>query len=197
MILNFSNSEPTFPGRAPSNERLVILTLGVLLSYRECTRGGFCNFMHLKPISRELRRELYGRRKKKYWNFLKQYIFLKEGLENLFWFVKTSSLSLSPGTALAPAPENDAPAPRIADVIARGGGRGIESAQDDSEGSRDRPTDSLLPVSSSEQFFFFFLWTILLFLFFFLFFNKLVAFSIKQICYSICTTCLHGHLLIK
>ncbi|KAJ8316221.1 hypothetical protein KUTeg_006235 [Tegillarca granosa] len=26
----------------------------------ECTRGGFCNFMHLKPISRELRRELYG-----------------------------------------------------------------------------------------------------------------------------------------
>ncbi|KAH0624801.1 hypothetical protein JD844_032620, partial [Phrynosoma platyrhinos] len=30
----------------------------------ECTRGGFCNFMHLKPISRELRRELYGRRRK-------------------------------------------------------------------------------------------------------------------------------------
>nr|XP_010945643.1 splicing factor U2AF 35 kDa subunit-like [Camelus bactrianus] len=31
----------------------------------ECSRGGFCNFMHLKPISRELRRELYGRRGKK------------------------------------------------------------------------------------------------------------------------------------
>ncbi|XP_029598873.1 splicing factor U2AF 35 kDa subunit [Oncorhynchus nerka] len=30
----------------------------------ECTRGGFCNFMHLKPISRELRRDLYGRRRK-------------------------------------------------------------------------------------------------------------------------------------
>ncbi|KAL3885270.1 hypothetical protein ACJMK2_025354 [Sinanodonta woodiana] len=30
----------------------------------ECTRGGFCNFMHLKPISRELRRELYGRTRK-------------------------------------------------------------------------------------------------------------------------------------
>jgi len=29
----------------------------------ECTRGGFCNFMHLKPISRELRRRLYGRRR--------------------------------------------------------------------------------------------------------------------------------------
>ncbi|XP_078323924.1 splicing factor U2AF 26 kDa subunit-like isoform X1 [Crassostrea virginica] len=31
----------------------------------ECTRGGFCNFMHLKPISRELRRELYGRSRRK------------------------------------------------------------------------------------------------------------------------------------
>lgn len=29
----------------------------------ECTRSGFCNFMHLKPISRELRQELYGRRR--------------------------------------------------------------------------------------------------------------------------------------
>ena len=27
----------------------------------ECTRSGFCNFMHLKPISRDLRKELYGR----------------------------------------------------------------------------------------------------------------------------------------
>ena len=32
----------------------------------ECTRGGFCNFMHLKSISRELRRELYGRQRKKH-----------------------------------------------------------------------------------------------------------------------------------
>ncbi|CAL8097377.1 unnamed protein product [Orchesella dallaii] len=30
----------------------------------ECTRSGFCNFMHLKPISRELRRYLYSRRRK-------------------------------------------------------------------------------------------------------------------------------------
>ena len=30
----------------------------------ECTRGGFCNFMHLKPISRDLRRKLYGRKDK-------------------------------------------------------------------------------------------------------------------------------------
>ena len=27
----------------------------------ECTRSGFCTFMHLKPISRKLRGELYGR----------------------------------------------------------------------------------------------------------------------------------------
>uniref|UniRef100_A0A672L0K3 Uncharacterized protein n=1 Tax=Sinocyclocheilus grahami TaxID=75366 RepID=A0A672L0K3_SINGR len=27
---------------------------------------GFCNFMHLKPISREPRRELHGRRRKRY-----------------------------------------------------------------------------------------------------------------------------------
>ena len=31
----------------------------------ECTRGGFCNFMHLKPISRELRHRLYGRKDKR------------------------------------------------------------------------------------------------------------------------------------
>ncbi|XP_048834848.1 splicing factor U2AF 35 kDa subunit-like [Brienomyrus brachyistius] len=30
-----------------------------------CTRGGFCNFMHRKPFSRELRKELYGRRRKR------------------------------------------------------------------------------------------------------------------------------------
>ncbi|XP_062499411.1 splicing factor U2AF 26 kDa subunit-like [Corticium candelabrum] len=28
----------------------------------ECTRGGFCNFMHLKPISKDLRRKLFGSR---------------------------------------------------------------------------------------------------------------------------------------
>lgn len=27
-----------------------------------CQKGAFCNFMHLKPISRELRRKLYGSR---------------------------------------------------------------------------------------------------------------------------------------
>lgn len=31
----------------------------------ECTRSGFCNFMHLKPISRKLRHELYGRTARK------------------------------------------------------------------------------------------------------------------------------------
>uniref|UniRef100_T1JL40 Splicing factor U2af 38 kDa subunit n=1 Tax=Strigamia maritima TaxID=126957 RepID=T1JL40_STRMM len=30
----------------------------------ECIRSGFCNFMHLKTISRDLRRELFGRNKR-------------------------------------------------------------------------------------------------------------------------------------
>jgi splicing factor U2AF subunit len=29
-----------------------------------CTRGGYCNFMHLKPISPKLRKKLFGRRSK-------------------------------------------------------------------------------------------------------------------------------------
>ncbi|KAM3837216.1 splicing factor U2AF 35 kDa subunit isoform 5-T5 [Vipera latastei] len=48
----------------------------------ECTRGGFCNFMHLKPISRELRRELYGRRRKK----LSDLIFCSHGVGFFFFF---------------------------------------------------------------------------------------------------------------
>lgn len=51
------------------NSVLFLLQLSPAVSlyhHRECTRGGFCNFMHLKPISRELRRELYGRRRKGY-----------------------------------------------------------------------------------------------------------------------------------
>jgi len=35
--------------------------MSVCVCVSECTRGGFCNFMHLKPISRELKRELYTR----------------------------------------------------------------------------------------------------------------------------------------
>eukprot|EP00124_Ichthyophonus_hoferi_P003046 Ihof_evm6s240 gene=Ihof_evmTU6s240 len=27
----------------------------------ECTRGGFCNFMHVKPLGKELRKHLFGR----------------------------------------------------------------------------------------------------------------------------------------
>ncbi|KAB1273976.1 IGF-like family receptor 1 [Camelus dromedarius] len=34
----------------------------------ECTRGGFCNFMHLRPISRNLRRQLYGRGPRRSYN---------------------------------------------------------------------------------------------------------------------------------
>lgn len=122
-------TEPSFYGSA-----LVILTLRVLLSSRECTRGGFCNFMHLKPISRELRRELYGRRKKKYTDF-----FFNGGENSLkkpFGLKNKMPLSVSPGTALTP--ENDVPAPRIVGVTATGGGQGIESALEDSERSQNR-----------------------------------------------------------
>ena len=30
-----------------------------------CGRGGYCNFMHLKPISRDLRKHLFGRYKRR------------------------------------------------------------------------------------------------------------------------------------
>ncbi|KAK9836330.1 hypothetical protein WJX81_006159 [Elliptochloris bilobata] len=30
-----------------------------------CTRGGYCNFMHLRPISKDLRKRLFGRYKKR------------------------------------------------------------------------------------------------------------------------------------
>ena len=57
------------PLRSNVNSAAVLLSYSTNSStplHRECTRGGFCNFMHLKPISRELRRELYGRRRKRY-----------------------------------------------------------------------------------------------------------------------------------
>lgn len=28
-----------------------------------CNRGGYCNFMHLKPIGKDLRKKLFGRYK--------------------------------------------------------------------------------------------------------------------------------------
>jgi hypothetical protein len=34
----------------------------------ECTRGGFCNFMHLKPISKALRKKLYNRKERRGYN---------------------------------------------------------------------------------------------------------------------------------
>jgi len=53
------------------NKRPIVAELSPVTDFREaccrqyemgeCTRGGFCNFMHLKPISRELRHSLYGR----------------------------------------------------------------------------------------------------------------------------------------
>lgn len=79
------------------------LTLRALfIPGRECTRGGFCNFMHLKPISRELRRELYGRRRKRYGS-PKAEMHIGEGRQNLLMIVVSCQASLSltlPGTAL-------------------------------------------------------------------------------------------------
>lgn len=117
------------------------LTLPALLSPRECTRGGFCNFMHLKPISRELRRELYGRRRKR--------CCIAAGAASaaLHHSHNRSPFSFSPppGTALAHAPANGAPAPGIDDGTARGGGRGTENAPDASRRRPDRSTKSLPP----------------------------------------------------
>lgn len=42
--------------------KIVKIIINFLL-FRECTRSGFCNFMHLKPISRDLRRYLYNRKR--------------------------------------------------------------------------------------------------------------------------------------
>lgn len=47
----------------PRQRIILFFFLGALC--RGCTRGGFCNFMHLKPISRDLRRQLYGHRRKR------------------------------------------------------------------------------------------------------------------------------------
>lgn len=91
--------------------------------------------MHLKPISRELRRELYGRRRKRWVDFRLWCQTLPSVCSLIDWLT-----SLPPGIALARAPGNDAPAPGTDDeTAARGGDRGTESALEDSEGSRDRP----------------------------------------------------------
>ena len=34
----------------------------------ECTRGRYCNFMRLKPISKDLRKKLYNRKKRRGYN---------------------------------------------------------------------------------------------------------------------------------
>jgi splicing factor U2AF subunit len=55
------------------NGRPIVVEFSPVTDFREatcrqyeentCNRGGFCNFMHLKPISRDLRRRLFGRYK--------------------------------------------------------------------------------------------------------------------------------------
>lgn len=138
--------------------------------------------MHLKPISRELRRELYGRRRKRFKNHVKSQILVRV----------VSDVRLFPsGTALAHAPENAVPAPGTDDGIVKDEGHGIESAM---EGFKQAPTDPGVPPRPSP-----FLPAVMTNLFFFLLFlsncckcfplfsflrQASVSFSIKQICNS-------------
>ncbi|XP_021774167.1 splicing factor U2af small subunit B-like isoform X1 [Chenopodium quinoa] len=56
--------------------RLIIVDFSPVTDFREatcrqyeennCNRGGYCNFMHLKRISRELRRQLFGRYRRRH-----------------------------------------------------------------------------------------------------------------------------------
>uniref|UniRef100_A0A0K0ECN7 Splicing factor U2AF 35 kDa subunit n=1 Tax=Strongyloides stercoralis TaxID=6248 RepID=A0A0K0ECN7_STRER len=54
------NGEPIYPELSPVTD----FREGCCRQYEQggCTKGAFCNFMHLKPISRDLHRRLYGRR---------------------------------------------------------------------------------------------------------------------------------------
>ena len=64
MILHTFNSvfKKDLPSASTKSKVLTkFLNLTGQYEMGECVRSGFCNFMHLKPISRELRRELYGR----------------------------------------------------------------------------------------------------------------------------------------
>jgi hypothetical protein len=54
-LLKNARAAPSLFSRHP-----VYPPLGFIL-YLLCARSGFCNFMHLKPISRKLRSDLYGR----------------------------------------------------------------------------------------------------------------------------------------
>ncbi|CAK0785538.1 hypothetical protein CVIRNUC_008748 [Coccomyxa viridis] len=57
------------------NGRPILVEFSPVTDFREatcrqyeentCTRGGYCNFMHLRPISKGLRKDLFGRYKKK------------------------------------------------------------------------------------------------------------------------------------
>lgn len=62
VLPNISLLTNSFP--FPNYKMIQLLNFLSILFFSECTRSGFCNFMHLKPISRELRRELYGRKRR-------------------------------------------------------------------------------------------------------------------------------------
>ena len=57
------------------NGRPILIEFSPVTDFREatcrqyeentCNRGGYCNFMHLKPIGKDLRRQLFGRYKRR------------------------------------------------------------------------------------------------------------------------------------
>uniref|UniRef100_A0A3P9JVH9 U2 small nuclear RNA auxiliary factor 1 n=1 Tax=Oryzias latipes TaxID=8090 RepID=A0A3P9JVH9_ORYLA len=85
-----------------------------------CTRGGFCNFMHLKPISRDLRRQLYGHRRKR-----SEHRWDSEKLEQMQPPQKKTLLSSVSAAVKDPAQETGSPAPGTEverqNTITRGG----------------------------------------------------------------------------
>lgn len=109
-------------------------------------------------------------------------------------------LSSLPDTAHARAPGNDAPAPGIDGGTAKGGGRGIENAPEDSESRRDGPTKILPLKPNSDDSYFVFCFFVNCWkcsFFYSLFFKTSLCrfLNKKQICNCICTAFLQDSIL--
>ncbi|KAF7804339.1 splicing factor U2af small subunit B-like [Senna tora] len=70
-LLNLTGRSDLFSSLVLCSRRPIIVDFSPVTDFREatcrqyeenvCNRGGYCNFMHLKKISRELRKRLFGR----------------------------------------------------------------------------------------------------------------------------------------
>uniref|UniRef100_H2LYA0 U2 small nuclear RNA auxiliary factor 1 n=1 Tax=Oryzias latipes TaxID=8090 RepID=H2LYA0_ORYLA len=116
-----------------------------------CTRGGFCNFMHLKPISRDLRRQLYGHRRKR-----SERRRDSQKLEQMQPPQKKTLLSSVSAAAKDPAQETGSPAPGTEverqNTITRGGAPETGNAPGGSEPQPGPPI--LLPLLNTHLSFF-------------------------------------------